>query len=819
MSRITQVVSNTNTVVKKIVVGTPIKRVSGNITNFGNINSANPLHGQTLLYDSDLGKFVPSNAGIDSAAILSLIDSDYITSRVGDVGIDSAAVTSLIDADYINNLVDPNLVPEVQVDSNLIKTIVDSAYINARVTGGGSGGGIDSAATIKLVQGIDNYFQRSYKLADVDSDTFISVGTYSGKYKEAQFGFDSANATDSDYADQDTIRFFTDAAERLVIDDSGDIRTSSSYTPTTDYSLTTKYYVDQKVSNLYLEAFDSALVQQLIPSVVDSAYIGSRIQYHNDFARERVYDSAFDSVGNLYLRMNRTAIPPLGQEVSLGTINRPFQDLFLSPNSLVIGRTKISEAGDGTLTFTKIGDDGEELEGAAANAVSFSFRDSDIGKVQSFVYDQDSNKITLEIANQDTIVLNIDRMNDLELLGELKGPQDFVIAPFPHDGPTGQLTVRGRLFVEGDEFATDAATVRFNQAKTLELGTTFDSAIDANGGGLILGGANVYLRYNYNTDRWQTNKGIIATDFQGRYRGFDSDLINTNTDGLPEGGTNLYYTQTRVDNRVQQVVDETYIRSRQLTTQLDSNQIANIVVQYVDSDYQGSVQNLLNQLDSSQSIVRGIVDSDYITSKFKAVNGKVTTVSVDPSQTEYVFQPADSDILYVQDSDISGKLLRFDRDNVSVYLNGSRLVAPYDFTTDSHGRRITFPENIGPGNTIVVTSARSDKINFSNALVDSDQTIATDSAGRFDTFPKTSSRFAKYLITASVTVNSVAKYQASEVLVAHNDIDASYSEYGIVQTQDSSLGDVVAEIDGANVKVSFDPEYANTTVKFSRLTL
>lgn len=86
-------------------------------------------------------------------------------------------------------------------------------------------------------------------------------------------------------------------------------------------------------------------------------------------------------------------------------------------------------------------------------------------------------------------------------------------------------------------------------------------------------------------------------------------------------------------------------------------------------------------------------------------------------------------------------------------------------------------------------------------------------------FAKNSFRYAKYLITANVIVNSVAKYQASEVLVIHNDIEASYSEYGVVQTQDSSLGDVVAEVEGANVKVSFDPAYANTTVKFSRLTL
>jgi hypothetical protein len=41
---------------------------------------------------------------------------------------------------------------------------------------------------------------------------------------------------------------------------------------------------------------------------------------------------------------------------------------------------------------------------------------------------------------------------------------------------------------------------------------------------------------------------IITDTFSGVYVGFDSDLNNASTDGLPEGDTNLYYTTARADS-------------------------------------------------------------------------------------------------------------------------------------------------------------------------------------------------------------------------------------------------------------------------------
>lgn len=115
-------------------------------------------------------------SGIDSAATISLIDSDYVQARqiIGGGTVDSAGVISLIDSDYVQArqiiggggsgtvdsagviaLVDSDYVQARQaaalVDSGDIIAIVDSDYVQARQILGGAGSGIDSDAVIALI--------------------------------------------------------------------------------------------------------------------------------------------------------------------------------------------------------------------------------------------------------------------------------------------------------------------------------------------------------------------------------------------------------------------------------------------------------------------------------------------------------------------------------------------------------------------------------------------------------------------------------------------------------------------------------------------
>ena len=84
-----------------------------------------------------------SGAGLDSAAVTSLIDSAYINVRVDPF--DSSHVINLVDSAYI-------ALRDRFQDSSGIIAIVDSAYVQARQTAGG--GGVDSAATITLINSV-----------------------------------------------------------------------------------------------------------------------------------------------------------------------------------------------------------------------------------------------------------------------------------------------------------------------------------------------------------------------------------------------------------------------------------------------------------------------------------------------------------------------------------------------------------------------------------------------------------------------------------------------------------------------------------------
>ena len=96
-----------------------------------------------------------SEVGLDSSAVISVIDSNYVQARTT-AGTDSAAtialITSTVDSAYVA-LREANSGGGSGLDSAAIITLIDSAYVTARAPagGGGGGGGIDSAAVITLI--------------------------------------------------------------------------------------------------------------------------------------------------------------------------------------------------------------------------------------------------------------------------------------------------------------------------------------------------------------------------------------------------------------------------------------------------------------------------------------------------------------------------------------------------------------------------------------------------------------------------------------------------------------------------------------------
>jgi hypothetical protein len=108
------------------------------------------------LDSAEVAQIAGGLSGLDSTAVVDLIDSSYINARVNIF--DSATVTSLVDSAYIQ------LRDRFQEDSNFVTNIVDSAYIQARQSnsGGGGSGTVDSAQTISLINSVIDSSSRSF---------------------------------------------------------------------------------------------------------------------------------------------------------------------------------------------------------------------------------------------------------------------------------------------------------------------------------------------------------------------------------------------------------------------------------------------------------------------------------------------------------------------------------------------------------------------------------------------------------------------------------------------------------------------------------
>ena len=163
----------------------------------------------------------------------------------------------------------------------------------------------------------------------------------------------------------------------------------------------------------------------------------------------------------------------------------------------------------------------------------------------------------------DSDVLGLSRLtvDNVDINGNTIATTSGNLTLDPHaPGATGTVIIAGNLQVDGTTTTINSTTVDVDD-KNLTLASGAINAAAADSAGISVDGANAFIFYKSSTDTWNFNKKVIAdnidvtgtistSSFSGQYLGFDSDLQNTTTDRLPEGSTNLYYTNERVDDRV-----------------------------------------------------------------------------------------------------------------------------------------------------------------------------------------------------------------------------------------------------------------------------
>ena len=151
-TRVAQIQSSTPTIVKRIVLGTPIKTVAGSTVGIASLDGVSintALNHDILVYDASTGKFVNQHntPGIVTANHYVITDSsrslDYL--NVTDLQAGDINFTGTLYQNGVAFGADSNLAPTI---SNIVTTLIDSAYIQLRQ---GETGTVDSAGVQALI--------------------------------------------------------------------------------------------------------------------------------------------------------------------------------------------------------------------------------------------------------------------------------------------------------------------------------------------------------------------------------------------------------------------------------------------------------------------------------------------------------------------------------------------------------------------------------------------------------------------------------------------------------------------------------------------
>ena len=147
----------------------------------------------------------------------------------------------------------------------------------------------------------------------------------------------------------------------------------------------------------------------------------------------------------------------------------------------------------------------------------------------------------------------------------------------------------------------------------------------------------------------------------------------------------------------------------------------------------------------------------------------------------------------------------------SVYLNGSKQILATDYTTPNTSA-IVFTSNVISGDVVQVVASTT-SLNF---IETSSNSVATTTTANnvVDSFIKTLYRSAKYYIQ----ITSGTDYHVTEALLLHNGSNVFITEYGTIFSN-TSLGNVTAAINSANVELIVAPTNSSSVVKTKRINV
>tara|TARA_R110002167_G_scaffold8541_1_gene39127 strand:- start:688 stop:6591 length:5904 start_codon:yes stop_codon:yes gene_type:complete len=254
-------------------------------------------------------------------------------------------------------------------------------------------------------------------------------------------------------------------------------------------------------------------------------------------------------------------------------------------------------------------------------------------------------------------------------------------------------------------------------------------------------------------------------------------------------------------------------------------------VSVVDVSGEGNVSETAGvfSIDTAKSFleISDVADTTYV-----GKNGWVARVKTDLSglelidPTELAFNDAQRQVLNGDGSTATFALTFYTlQANAMVFVGGVIQDPSTHYSIDAPNQSITFTSALPVGTQAVVIAQSTNSVGVldpksvgletlsDNIKVFEQGTdvVAGTSATVVDTFNKVTTRTAKYI----VTVENGGEFETRECLVIHDGTDAYITEFGILFTGSSLLGDTDVQVNGSSIELTYTAVTAGAVVSVS----
>ena len=199
-------------------------------------------------------------------------------------------------------------------------------------------------------------------------------------------------------------------------------------------------------------------------------------------------------------------VPALADTYTLGTIEKPFKDLYVGANSLYVNGQQVISDNSGTIVVSADSDQNIQLKTEGSGDIEFL--PNGTGTIQF------KGNIVLSAGATISTAGGSNVMEALELTGSLKGPQTFTIDPAAHGDNTGTVIIAGNLQVDGTTTTLNSVVLTIND-KAIVVADGAATAAEANGAGIIVSdGTIANFTYNASDNAFKATVDMYANGYK-----------------------------------------------------------------------------------------------------------------------------------------------------------------------------------------------------------------------------------------------------------------------------------------------------------------